>query len=80
LQGKGSANTESETARDPFQRLPILSSTTPKVSILTIGNRTLESANELVKEATDQRRKFGDLADSKAFFMVKNYQSIAGGG
>ena len=60
--------------------MPILSSTTPKVSILTIGNRTLESANNLVKEATDQRRKFGDLADSKSFFMFKNREQFFGGG
>ena len=50
--------------------LPVLSSTTPKVSILTIGNQTIESALKLVKDASDQTSKFQGLANNKASFML----------
>ena len=60
--------------------LPVLSSTTPKVSILTIGNQTIDSAVKLEVDALDQTKKFQGLAKDKASFMLKNYQVVEGRG
>jgi len=52
---------------------PIFDPATPKVSILSIGKGVLESAIDLVAEATQQAAKFQPQAEAKAGFMLNAY-------
>ena len=57
--------------------LPAFDTTTPKVSILSIGKGTIESARELVTKAEEQTAEFQSVATTKATFMFMNYCSIS---
>jgi len=52
---------------------PVFDPATPKVSTLSIGKGVLESAIELVADATQQAAKFQPQAELKAAFMLNAY-------
>ena len=58
--------------------LPVFDPTTPKVSILSIGNGAIESANELVTEAAKQTAEFQPAANLKAGLMLTNHEAAFG--
>ena len=57
--------------------LPVFDPATPKVSILSIGNGAIESANELVTEAAKQTAEFQPAANDKAGLMLTNYETVS---
>ena len=57
--------------------LPAFDPATPKVSILSIGDGTIDSARQLVDEAEKQTAEFQSVATTKAGFMLTNYCSLA---
>merc|ERR1719345_116695 len=56
---------------------PVFDPVTPKVSILAVGMKTIDSALELVKEAEQQAIKFLPQASLKANFMRMHYKEAA---
>jgi len=58
--------------------LPVFDPATPKVSTLSIGMRTIESAIELVTEAAKQTAEFQPAANLKAGLMLTNHEAAFG--
>lgn len=54
--------------------LPVFDPTTPKVSVLSIGMNTIESAKKLVEQAIQQTVDFEAQAELKATFASMAYE------
>ena len=57
--------------------LPVFDPATPKVSILSITDGSIGSANELVTEATMQTAELQPAANLKAGFMLTTYETVS---